>query len=289
MIIGGKSRALWNDATYDRGGRLFQAILRDVSGYKDPHKLVSVLAKMDAFNSRGLEGRLALVKLLESVIQPRNFRILDVGCGIGGTARHLVTQYQDCNVVGVDITQEYVECGRILNQQCNLDNRIDLMHASALDLPMKDSSFDVVWMEHVQMNVSDKEKLYEEAARVVKPGRLLAYHDIVLSIQSDPLSIAFPCPWANTPSASFLVTELELRKAMEKVGWKVLQRHDTSRETIEFLSRGLERMRQQLVSNHNSIGVHLLMGENAVSKVQNHLTNLREGRVAVVMGIAIKS
>ena len=40
----------------------------------------------------------------------------------------------------------------------------------ALDLPFEDASFDVVWTEHAQMNIADKETFYRQIRRVLKPG-----------------------------------------------------------------------------------------------------------------------
>ena len=75
--------------------------------------------------------------------------------------------------------------------------------ASALDLPFDDGQFDVVLLQHVAMNISDRARLYREIRRVLKPGGKFATFDVVLNGEAEP---HYPVPWARTPDTSFLLT-----------------------------------------------------------------------------------
>ena len=104
--------------------------------------------------------------------------VLDVGCGIGGPARFLATKF-GCKVTGIDLTPEFIDVARDLNARVGLGDTIDLRVADALDLPFPDASFDVVWTQHVSMNIADKPGLYAELGRVLRPGGRLAFFDVV--------------------------------------------------------------------------------------------------------------
>ena len=63
--------------------------------------------------------------------------VLDVGCGIGGPARTLATQF-GCQLVGVDTTRELCEVAAELNRRSGLDDLIEIRAGTAVDLPCED-------------------------------------------------------------------------------------------------------------------------------------------------------
>ena len=75
---------------------------------------------------------------------------------------------------GVDLTAEFVRIAEMLTQLTGLVGRVDYRQGSALDLPFEDMSFDVVWSQNVAMNIADRDRLYGEMRRVLKPGGKLA-------------------------------------------------------------------------------------------------------------------
>ena len=67
--------------------------------------------------------------------------VLDIGCGLGGPTRFTVNQYQ-CNVKGIDLTQEFVEVGNKLSSWLGFVGKTNFEHASAVDMPFNDNSLD---------------------------------------------------------------------------------------------------------------------------------------------------
>jgi ubiquinone/menaquinone biosynthesis C-methylase UbiE len=240
---------------------------------------VDDLAPIDAFHTR---GRASTLEVAELANLSADDRVLDVGCGLGGTARHLADRY-GCMVTGIDLTEEYVSVGSKLTQLVDLADHVRLRQASALDLPFDEAHFDAVWTEHVQMNIADKARFYSEISRVLKPDGRLLFHDIFRGRGAAP---DYPLPWAEDESISALATEAEARDAIEQAGLKVETWLGKVDESVEFFRTTLARI---AADGPPPIGIHLLMGDNARIKLENYVQNLQENRLSVALGKASKN
>jgi ubiquinone/menaquinone biosynthesis C-methylase UbiE len=100
-----------------------------------------------------------------------------------------------------------------------LSDRVSFRHGSALDMPFPAENFDAVWTPHSSMNINDKERLYDEVHRVLRPGGCLALHEIM----AGPVApIHFPVPWARHSAISYLSQSEELRAKLASMGFKEL-------------------------------------------------------------------
>jgi ubiquinone/menaquinone biosynthesis C-methylase UbiE len=246
---------------------------------KDIHSLtLDDLAPIDEFHTR---GRAATREVAEMANLKASDLVLDVGCGLGGTARYLSKHYK-CHVKGIDLTEEYILAGTKLTKFANLSDRVELHYGSALDLPYEDEQFEIVLTQHVQMNIFDKHRFYSEIARVLKPGGRFMFHDVFRSSGATPL---YPVPWAEDESMSELVTEAEARTTIEQTRLKVDQWIGKVPESIKFFDRVLTRIKAK---GFPPLGIHLILGDNAEDKLRNHARNLSENRLSVVVGFAHK-
>ncbi len=232
---------------------------------------VDDLKPVDEFHTGGIEATTALLDQLE--VTPE-MRVLDIGCGLGGTARHIVHRYGP-RVVGVDLTDEYLETGRALNERLGLTDRIDLVQGSALSLPVEDRGFDLVTMFHVGMNIPDKPQLFQEVERVLKPGGRFALFDVMGGNLEDPL--VFPLPWATEAALSHVQAPGIYRRAAHTAGLEEV----AERDRTEFAKSYFDRV-FRMIAAHGAppLGIHLLMGETAQQKIQNYIENLDAGRIA---------
>jgi SAM-dependent methyltransferase len=179
------------------------AALRAVNG-PDVPITPDTLAPIDHFHGKGVIATEELAALL----QPKaSDHLLDIGCGIGGPARWIAAKY-GCRVTGLDLTAEFCEAARELSSLCGLLDRVQVLHGSALSLPLPDNSFDHAYSQAVLMNVSDKRGVFREAFRVLRSGGSLALSLAGVGSAGEP---CYPLPWATTPGISFLTTPGELR------------------------------------------------------------------------------
>lgn len=236
------------------------------------------LAPVDEFHIRGREATLELAG--RAGIEA-GMRVLDVGCGIGGSARHLAMEH-GCHVTGIDLTRDYIEVATALAERTGLAERVEFHHGSATQLPYERGSFDIVWTEHVQMNIADKAAFYGEIARVLKPGGRLLFHDIFSRDGSDPW---YPVPWAGDPSISFLARVDAVPDILEAAGLQVLEWEDRSDDSLAWFRNAVARMRN---AGPAPLGLHLLMGASALPKFENLIRNLEEARIAVIQAVAAR-
>ena len=267
------------DKHYGFGGIMekIEAAL-DLAG-KDVGSLsVDDLAPIDEFHTRGRESTLEVAELAN--VQASDL-VLDVGCGLGGTARHLAEIY-DCHVTGIDLTEEYISVGKQLTDLVRLSDQVELHQGSALEIPFEDEMFDIVWTEHVQMNIADKDRFYSEIERVLKPGGRFVFHDVFRGSGDSPY---YPLPWAEHESFSFLVTEEEARAVFDQVGLSIDQWNVKIQKSLEFFKMVIAKIE---TDGPPPLGIHLLMGDNARDKLQNYIRNLTDDRVSVALGMAYK-
>ncbi len=167
--------------------------------------------------------------------------MLDIGCGLGGASRMLADRF-NCKVTGIDLSEEYITTAQKLSQLVGLADKTKFIKSDALNLPFENSSFDVVWTQHVQMNIKDKSKFYTEIYRVLKDEGALVYYDIFKKGEEE---LTYPLPWANNASISFLETIKLVDALLNDLGFEKLQTTDQTLKAKQFLLGTLGKLKKQ--------------------------------------------
>jgi SAM-dependent methyltransferase len=253
-------------------GNLLETVLQALreSGLDTDKLEPASLAPAEEFH---MLGRVATIALAERAAITELDRVLDVGSGLGGPARYLAANV-GCEVTGIDLTQELCDVAVELTRRVHLDDKVTIHQGDALDLPFEDGEFDVVWTQHVSMNIDDKARFYAEMRRVVITGGRLAFFDL-LAGPNQP--IHFPVPWADDQSVSFLATPDETRDLLAAAGFRVRSWEDLTHEAVGFL--------RQLTGPPAALGPHLLV-HDMPTKAGNLRRNIDESRLLLVRVVA---
>lgn len=236
------------------------------------------LEPIDQFHIRGWTATLELAR---TAGLDASMRVLDVGSGVGGTSRCLAKEF-GCRITGIDLTDEYCRAAAMLTAKTGLAHLVDYRQGDAANLPFDDGVFDIVWTEHMAMNIPDKTQLYKEMHRVLKPGGTLAIYDVLAGPYGPVL---FPVPWARTPDVSFLVSPDELRKLLQETGFTITNWSDTTEAARVWFVNLAEKIRRE---GFPSLGFHLLLGADFKAMAQNQGRNLQEGRIVLAQIVAKK-
>ncbi len=233
------------------------------------------LAPVEEFH---IGGRMATAHALEKMSLNSDQHVLDIGCGIGGAARYIADQI-GCTVSGIDLTPEYIETARALTGHTGLGTQVYFEIASALDMPFDNASFDAAITLHVAMNIHDRDALYSEIARVLKPGASFYLFD-VMKKNDDRLD--YPVPWASSSATSHLTTPEEMHVLLENAGFEVLETGDRTGFALEFFRDSMAAA----ADGPPPLGIHVVMGESAGEKLKNVMRNIELGRIAPVQMLA---
>jgi SAM-dependent methyltransferase len=229
------------------------------------------LEPIDQFHFGGARATTALATLAD--IGPQT-RVLDVGGGFGGPARTLAALFKS-PVTVLDLTKVYCDVGEMLTKRCGLDDLVSFQHGDALAMPFGDATFDRVWTQQSSMNIADKEQLYREIHRVLRPGGRLALYEVMAGTEG-PLD--FPVPWAREASISFLSPPEGIREMLTTIGFRTLVWEDLTDNVVAGAA-------QSNPAPAESPGLHLVLGDDFRERARNGIRNFVDHHACLIRAI----
>ncbi|MBG16530.1 MAG: SAM-dependent methyltransferase [Crocinitomicaceae bacterium] len=260
---------------YHKDG-LFEDILNRLSQMNIDLNFVqrADIASVDEFHVRGAAVSKELAKSVDLIGKS----VLDIGCGVGGPCRMLADEF-NCTAIGIDLSSEFIRTATELSKLVNLEDKTSFIQADATNLPFDDETFDIVWTQHVQMNISEKKQFYSEIKRVLKKGGYFLYYDI-FKTSNNPIN--YPMPWASDESLSFLFNSTEMNEILDKLDFTNYQTVDQTKAGLKFIEELIKKLQ---TNGPPKLGLNVLMKESTPIKIKNAYTHLKMGDLKLESGV----
>ncbi|MGC6484039.1 MAG: methyltransferase domain-containing protein [Candidatus Puniceispirillales bacterium] len=176
--------------------------------------------------------------------------ILDIGCGCGGAAFHLIRQHGAAHVTGIDVEKLVIDRARELTVQYGLDASAEFTCVEPGPLPFADNSMDVIFSKDAFLHIPDKESLMQDCARVLRPGGIIAASDW-MRIDDNPPSPQMQ-DYIKSEGLDMHMCSLDrYRQAMEKAGFEDIGLRDRNewyhRRAIEEVAQLKGPLRAEIV------------------------------------------
>ena len=156
-------------------------------------------------------------------------RVLDVGCGLGGSAFVMASEF-DLKVDGIDLSNNMLEIARRKLEQKGLADQVAFEWGDCLELD-QESVYDAVYSRDVFLHIHDKSRLFEVLRRALRSGGQLLFTDYCCG----------PQPWGDDFSAYVeergydLHTPEAYRELIVSAGFQQAAGQDISDRFIEIL------------------------------------------------------
>ena len=144
--------------------------------------------------------------------------VLDIGCGAGGVTLFLAQAYPLKEIVGFDVEQPVIDVAKARARDAGLAGRATFVRGNPGPLPFPDRSFDVVFSKDAMIHIADKEALFAEVYRVLRPGGRFAASDWLTSHDGEP-SPAMSEYLAAEGLSFGMASPARYRQALEKAGF----------------------------------------------------------------------
>ena len=230
---------------YSRVERVY-AQLRDAGiGDDDPIPL-EVLSRFDQYHYYGTD---AVDEGIARLALAPHHRVLEVGSGLGGPARHIASRV-GCTVTALELQPDVHEVALALTERCGLAHLVRHRRGDILAGGLPAGHFDALFGWLVFLHIPERERLYRRCHEALGPGGRLYVEDLfergtLTPAERETLAVKVYC--------RHLPRREGLRRDLEDAGFEDIEFEDLSSPWTDFVS---ERARAYRAHREHEIALH---------------------------------
>jgi SAM-dependent methyltransferase len=151
--------------------------------YDDIHMRFLELLWGDGYLSPG--GPAEVDRVLDR-FEIKGKHVLDIGCGSGGITLHIAKRFEPGTITGFDVEKPVITEATRRARDAGLSDRVFFVQASPGRLPFEDASFDLVFSKDAMVHIPDKDAIFADIFRVLRPGGIFAASDWLIGHDNEP-------------------------------------------------------------------------------------------------------
>ncbi len=172
-------------------------------------------------------------------------QILDVGSGYGGSARWLASKF-GCHVTCLNLSESQNSRNRVMTDEQNLTDRINIIDGNFEDIPAENQHFDLVWSQDAILHSGQRERVLEEVDRVLKPGGEFIFTD---PMQARDCPVGVLQPVLERIHLDSLGSFSFYQQQAQRLGWEEVSNSDLTPHLVTHYTR----VRQELVKRREML------------------------------------
>jgi SAM-dependent methyltransferase len=166
-------------------------------------------------------------------------KILDAGCGVGGTAIYLAKKYPNVNFIGFTDVSEHIEMAKILAKENNVVDNTDFISKDFNNTDFPSNQFDAIYLVESSCYALDKKHLVSELYRILKPGGILVIIDAFLTnVQLNPFVKKIYIWFCKGWGLSNLIKLAEFEDFLNTEGFHKIETRDLTGNVMRTIIRG---------------------------------------------------
>ena len=198
----------------------------DSGQYSHESVLIYELVYGRTFVSPG--GKRCAIELIEKFGLKPGGRVLDVGCGIGGSA-FLMKQQFNLEVDAIDLSANMLELAERRLTEAGLAGQVSFANRNCLEIEAKDT-YDGIYSRDVFLHIKEKEQLFARLFRALRPSGKLLFTDYCCA--EGPFSEDF-MQYVNQRSYH-LCSVSEYQTLIEEAGFEGVEAADVTKQFIDL-------------------------------------------------------